>query len=216
MNAKLMLPKLIAMTVLSGFISSSVFAATPTEALYESRAELESAQANRDDAQAGLDMSADDLYLAKDNHAALTSEAKESARRIREEIARLEKQQKQNVKETQKLSTQIASLKKQARNNEAQEKQLNKKSAQMDAKMEKVRNAWAKAKDAEQRSHEALKRAQASYQKSLIKNKKEHQRLSGETRRSLARVAANRKKIEALRAKKIQNEQPTLGRVGLN
>ncbi|MNL16690.1 hypothetical protein D3C87_1377420 [compost metagenome] len=134
--------------VVLAFLAPSIsFASAKTDALYDSRAELESAEVNLDEAQGGYDTGADELALAKDNHAGETAKNIEAAARIRQEIARLQKETTANSKQAKSLSEKAKVLNKQTVKLEAEEKKTRKASDVAAAKLDKARIAFNNSQD---------------------------------------------------------------------
>jgi chromosome segregation ATPase len=147
--------KLIALTFVGSLAPSVGLAAADSDALYDSRAELESAEANLGEAQSGYDMSVEELQVAKGNHSNTIEKNVAEASRIRAEIARLQKEQSANNWEAKNLASQAANSAKEAKKNEAAEKRAQKAAAAAGAQLDKAQAAYDKSQSKKEQSAQA-------------------------------------------------------------
>jgi chromosome segregation ATPase len=184
--------------VVLAFLAPSITLATAkTDALYDSRAELESADVNLEEAQGGYDTGAEELALAKDNHASETAKNVEAAARIRQEIARLQKEQTANSKEAKSLAAKAQSLSKLTVKLEAEEKKTQKAADAAASKLEKARIAFDHSQGRKNLSAQALSDVRA-------KHAQGQQALKAKTKEVVAAKNAEQKSAAALKNAQVQ------------
>jgi chromosome segregation ATPase len=187
------LKTIVSNLVVLAFLAPAIsLASEKTDALYDSRAELESAEVNLDEAQGGYDTGAEELAAAKDNHSSETAKNVAAATRIRAEIARLQKEQTANSKQAKSLTEKAQSLSKLTVKLEAEEKKTQKAADQAAAKLEKARIAFDHSQDRKTLSAQALSDIKA-------KRAQGEQALKAKTKEAAAAKNAEQKSAAALK-----------------
>ncbi len=209
--AKNIVSKMIALTFVGSLAPSIVFANTDTDALYDSRAELESAQANFEEAQIGYESSIEELQLAKNNHAEVAEKNVKSAARIRKEIANLQSEQKANIKLATKLSGKVVILNKQIQKNEADEKRAQSRAAVAADKLVDARTAFNRSLERKNSSVQSLIEVKARLSqtnqdlKSKYKDVASAKKAEKHSAISLKNAQAQYKKVQAQAAKEMKS-----------
>lgn len=158
--------KWISSLVLIAFASTlapSAGIAGNLDPLDDTAAELESAVANLEDTQAMYNTSVDELDSARTDHSSSKQKNIEQAARIRQEIARLNKELKANHNQAKNLSEKARQFNSQTSKIEADEKRTQKSADAAANQLDKARTAYNNSKDRKELSAQALKDLKAKW-----------------------------------------------------